>query len=337
MNKLPKVSVIIPTRNRPKDLKDLLLTIYNQDYPPIEVIIVDDSSTDLTEKVVISFSSQFKSIGCKLKYIKGNGEGLPAARNIGIKFSEGDIILFLDDDTLLDQNVINALATFFKDNPKAMGVQPNLLSLVNNIESNMTRKLKNAIYKVLMLSYYKENELKVRRSGMGIFPINLKKVISTQRLFGCCCCYKREVFNKLTFDTNLKRWAYMEDLDFSYRLYHENPNSLYAIPYAKVIHKVSKEAKLPIKLNIHMKNIYWFYIFFKDIFKGSILNLMAFIWALIGNIIANISSLIIKNESRYKWRSLIYLLESYIIAFKNLKNILMARLDFFNKNFKIIK
>ena len=332
MEDLPKISIIVPTRDRPKDLADLLSTILNQSYPPLEVIIVDDSPVASAQQVVNAFSLRFKSINCMLKYVKGNDDGLPAARNLGLKTVEGDAVLFLDDDTLLDQNVIKAIAIFLRDNPEAIGVQPNLRSAKNGESYGLARNCENIIHKVLMLSYCEENSLKVRKSGASVFPTTLTKIINAQRLSGCCCCYKREIFNKLRFDTNLKRWGFMEDLDFSYRVYRSNQKSLYAIPNAKIIHKVSGESRLPTKLNIYMVTMYWFYVFFKIIFKNSILNLVAFIWALTGNMIAVTGGLIIKRKPKREWWNLIYLLGSYATAFRNLRNIRIGKLEFFNNN-----
>jgi GT2 family glycosyltransferase len=335
MNNLPRVSIIVPTRDRPKDLADLLLTIINQTYPPREVIIVDDSPGDSTKQVVDSFSSKFKFINCRLKYAKGSANGLPAARNLGVKLSNGDAVLFLDDDTLLGRNVIGALATFLRDNPAAVGVQPKVLSSMRDISKGwLVRKFENAVYKALMLSYHEKNRLKVRRSGASVFPNNLTKVIRAQRLSGCCCCYRHEIFGELSFDTNLKRWGFMEDLDFSYRVYKRNPRSLYVIPHAKIIHKASGEARLPTKLRIYMTTIYRFYVFFKDIFAGSILNLTAFLWALTGNLLILIGGLVVKNKPKYRWWELVYLIESYFYAFKHLKEIKKGNLDFFNKQIK---
>ena len=122
MTNFPKVSVIVPTRDRLKELVDLLLTIFNQSYSPFEVVIVDDSPAGSGKQVVDSLSSKFELINCILKYAKGNSNGLTAARNLGVKISKGNAILFLDDDTLLDQNGISTLATFLKSNAVAVGV-----------------------------------------------------------------------------------------------------------------------------------------------------------------------------------------------------------------------
>lgn len=332
MDNLLRVSVIVPTRDRPKDLADLLLTIFNQNYLPLEVIIIDDSPVGSAKQVVNSFSSKFNSIGCELRYIKGSGDGLPAARNLGVKISRGDAILFLDDDTLLDRNVVSALATFLKCNPIALGVQPKISPSTNNLNNHeVAEKFENAVYKVLMLTCHEKNKLVVRRSGADVFPNPLTKVISVQRLSGCCCCYKREVFRISSFDTNLKQWGFMEDLDFSYRVHKRNPRSLYAIPHAKITHKSSVEARLATKLTIYMATTYWFYVFFKDIFESSVLNLTAFLWALTGNVVSVVGGLVIKRKSRQQWWELVYLLRSYIFAFKHLKQIRKGDLEFFNR------
>ena len=332
MNYLPKISVIVCTRDRPNDLEELLSTILKQSYPPSEVIILDDSPASSAKQIAQSFSSKFQLIRCQLKYAKSTGDGLPAARNLGIKLFKGDAILFIDDDVLLDQNILNTLATFLRDSHNAIGVQPKILPIKEEISNRMLAKLENAIYKALMLNYHEENKLKVRRSGASILPNSLTKAITVQRLSGCCCCYKREVFHEFCFDTNLKRWGFMEDLDFSYRLYKKYSQSLYAVPSTKIIHKASKEARLPNRAIIYMTTIYWFYVFFKDIFESSVLNLIAFLWALTGNAVACVGGLIIKRKPKLEWWNLIYLLASYSTALRNLKNIVTLKLEFFNKN-----
>ena len=143
-----------------------------------------------------------------------------------------------------------------------------------------------------------------------------------------------EVFNKLRFDTNLKRWAYMEDLDFSCLVCYDSPKFLYAIPHAKIIHKVSDESRLPSKLNVYMITIYWSYIFFKDVFNHSLLNLASFLWALTGNVLATTGELLINKRPKRDWWNLIFLIKSYYLAFRNLRNILLGKLDFFNNTFK---
>jgi len=335
MKSLPKISGVISTRDRPRDLAELLTTILNQSHPPYEVIIIDDSHDSSAKDVVNSFDSQFVSVGCKLRYIKGTGDGLPSARNLGVNASRGEAVLFLDDDTLLDDNVISALATFLRDEPTALGVQPKILSSTKNrLKSGLATKSKNAIFKAFMLTYREKNRLGVRRSGASVLHDDLTKVISAQRLSGCCCCYRREVFSKLSFDTSLKRWGFMEDLDFSYRLHKIRPQSLYAIPYAKTVHKLSEEARLPTNTLTHMKTTYFLYVFFKDIFESSMLNLVALLLALMGNLVIVIGGLMAKMKPKHRWWELIYLIKSYFYVFRHLGEVFRRDLGFFNVQIK---
>ena len=87
------VSVIIPTFNRQKYLKNAINSVLNQTYENIELIIIDDNSSDNTQSYVEDINDN------RLIYIK-NSKNLkaPKSRNIGIEKSRGDYIAFLDDD-----------------------------------------------------------------------------------------------------------------------------------------------------------------------------------------------------------------------------------------------
>ncbi len=88
-----KVSVIIPTHNRPEMLKRALLSVLAQSYRDLEVIVVDDGLTERADQVVASFAD------ARTRYIPHEHEkGGGAARNTGIKVASGEFIAFLDDD-----------------------------------------------------------------------------------------------------------------------------------------------------------------------------------------------------------------------------------------------
>ena len=85
------VSIIIPTYNREKYLEEAILSVINQTYNNIEILVIDDGSKD---NYAISICEKYKN--CFYKY-KKNG-GLSSARNFGVKESKGEYIAFLDDD-----------------------------------------------------------------------------------------------------------------------------------------------------------------------------------------------------------------------------------------------
>jgi len=89
----PLVSVIIPTFNRADWLAESIGSVLDQTYPHLELIVVDDGSTDHTSEVVQEF-------GNALTYLCGDHQGVSAARNRGAKVSQGTLIAFLDSDDM---------------------------------------------------------------------------------------------------------------------------------------------------------------------------------------------------------------------------------------------
>ncbi len=92
--RLPRVSIIIPTYNRSKLLRVALESALAQTYPNIEVIVVDDGSTDDTATVMAQYAG-------RVTYLKQANQDVAAARNTGIRAASGEYLTFLDDDDLI--------------------------------------------------------------------------------------------------------------------------------------------------------------------------------------------------------------------------------------------
>ena len=93
--KNPTVSVIIPTYNRAYLLGRAIKSVLNQTYQDFEIIVIDDNSTDNTEKVIKEFQEKDK----RVRYIQHKkNKGASATRNTGIKNAKGIYISFLDSD-----------------------------------------------------------------------------------------------------------------------------------------------------------------------------------------------------------------------------------------------
>lgn len=91
----PKASVIIPTYNRGEVIERSVRSALNQSVSDIEVIVIDDGSTDNTEKTITSINDD------RLKYIYQKNSGANAARNTGLRESCGEYVSFLDSDDVL--------------------------------------------------------------------------------------------------------------------------------------------------------------------------------------------------------------------------------------------
>ena len=102
---MDKVSVIVPVFNVDKYLKQCIESIITQTYQNIEIILVDDGSTDSSGYIC----DQYKEKDNRIKVIHKENGGLSSARNIGIDIADGDYIAFIDSDDSVDKQYIYAL------------------------------------------------------------------------------------------------------------------------------------------------------------------------------------------------------------------------------------
>lgn len=110
---MPKVSVIIPVYNDESFLNKCISSIANQTMEDIEIIAVNDGSTDNSLIMLDKLSSKYKG---KLKvYTKENG-GAGSARNIGLENANGEFIKFVDADDYLEANILEKMYTIAKEN-----------------------------------------------------------------------------------------------------------------------------------------------------------------------------------------------------------------------------
>lgn len=116
MSKNPLVSVIIPTYNEGENIVQCLVTLQQQNYKPIEIIVVDDGSTDRTLKIIEDLKSKILN----LKSFQQSHAGPGAARNLGAKEARGEILIFVDADMNFEKNFIEKLTVPIREG-KAIG------------------------------------------------------------------------------------------------------------------------------------------------------------------------------------------------------------------------
>jgi glycosyltransferase involved in cell wall biosynthesis len=101
--KLPSVSVIIPCWNAEKWLARAIQSVIDQNYPDLEIIVIDDGSTDRSLEII-------KSFGNKILWKSDLNRGACVARNVGFEFSHSGYVLFLDADDFLEGDFLLGLA-----------------------------------------------------------------------------------------------------------------------------------------------------------------------------------------------------------------------------------
>jgi len=110
--KQPLVSCIIPCYNRPRYVRDAIDSALAQTYPNVEVVVVDDGSTDRTAEVLELYED-------KIKVVRQDNAGTAAARNTGIDASTGEYLAWLDSDDAWTPRKIEAQVAAFERFPRA--------------------------------------------------------------------------------------------------------------------------------------------------------------------------------------------------------------------------
>ncbi len=126
------ISIIIPAYNEEKDILECLESLHSQSYKNFEIIIVDDSSTDNTIKIVNDFAKKNR----KIKILKQQHKGPGAARNLASKSASGDILVLIDADMTFKQDYLEKLIKPLEDK-KIIGTthELELVKNTNNIWS----------------------------------------------------------------------------------------------------------------------------------------------------------------------------------------------------------
>lgn len=202
MHESPLVSIIIPTYNSIHTLKYTLQSCLNQDYPEnkLEIIVVDDGSTDGTRKVVLEFP---------VKYIHQNNRGPASARNRGWMAAQGEIVCFTDSDCIPHRMWVQTLMKGFTNDD--IGAVAGSYGIANN---NII--LANCIHEEIMERHGRmPNEV----CAFGSYNVAIK----------------RDILKKIGGFNENYRIASGEDNDLSYRILKAGYKICFA-RYALVAH-----------------------------------------------------------------------------------------------------
>lgn len=207
MMNTPALSVVIPAYNAGDFIAETLESVFAQTYRPLEIIVVDDGSTDSTAEVVKNYL-QRNDNGTNLRYIYQLNSGPSAARNNGIKSSTGKYVAFLDADDLWPEDKLSK--------------QSGLMEL--NLDVVLTFGDMRRFSKISGMAESMFVRQKYTREFFGdIFYVKdaYKKLLSQNFIPTGTVMIRREYFqNGLFFDEDLK---YVEDLDLWLRIAMNEP------------------------------------------------------------------------------------------------------------------
>ena len=186
MSQLPRISVVIPSRNGAKTLATCLSALRQSSFAPHEIIVVDDASTDNTADIA-------KQFDCRVIRLDKN-IGAARAKNRGAEEATGDILFFTDDDVMVAPNALENAAKNFTDT--------NLAGLVGLLDTKIPFDDFPSNFKNLWMRYSYE---RVPREHIGLFYTSIAVM-------------RREVFQSLGgFDSSYVGASIAEDTEFGQR------------------------------------------------------------------------------------------------------------------------
>jgi GT2 family glycosyltransferase len=201
-NLYPTVSIIIVTYNNLNLTKACIESIYaNSHYPNLELVIVDNNSSDGTRDYLIGIQNTYDNISLILN---DENRGFAAANNQGIRKSSGENIILLNNDTVVTPGWISKLNHYLKDKSTGM-VGP-----VTNMCGN--EAIINVPYDVSTLEGFDEfiNSFYKRSRKGDSFEIDMLSMF--------CVAIRRETVNEIGFLDERFKTGMFEDTDYSYRI-----------------------------------------------------------------------------------------------------------------------
>mgnify|MGYP004566546229 CR=1 FL=1 len=194
--KLPLISVVVPIYNVERYLEECIESILSQTYSNIEVVLVDDGSTDNCPAIC----DRYAAGNDRVKSVHRENGGLSAARNTGVKACDGDYVGFIDSDDYISPVFYEALYRAIKQSGVEMAAMRYGVDFFDGEEPELGRDIEDASeYELLGEEQYQE-EILYQKSWAG----------AVWRL------YSRDLAEKIYFPEGL----YYEDDETAYRFAH---------------------------------------------------------------------------------------------------------------------
>ncbi len=302
MIRLPLVSVIIVNLNGKQLLKDCLASLESNAYKNIEVIIVDNGSTDGSVEFIKNFKFKFGNV----KIIKNRQNmGFAHANNQAVKEAKGRLILLFNNDTVVTPSFLKSLVKSINQDNSIGVVQPKIIFYdTNRLQSGGAFLTPPGF--LYYFGYGQNPKEKKYNQSMPIFSAN-----------GACILIRREVIDKITlFDKDF--FAYYEETDFCHRGWLAGYQVIYE-PKAVIYHKGGQTSQ-------KMAEDFIFFHSFKNRLASSIKNFSAATLArIIPSLIIIYLSLLIIYLIKWQFRLALAVMRAIIWNVTNIRTTLKKR------------
>lgn len=283
-NPVLSISIAIPTKNRHSDIIKCIKSILNQDKLPLEIIVIDSSDDDELRSRLKPFE---RTVPIVYSYDKIS---LTKARNQAVEIAQGEIILFLDDDTIMCPDYLSEVLEVFEGDAHGRigGVSGSLILPGEYLNRGILSRLRKRGRWIIGLIFFLniEKDGKFRLSGFPTSPPpDARMIIQVECLYGANMAFRTNILKKFRFDESFVGYSYMEDDDIAYRVSREYQN-MYT-PFAQIIHNESPASR-DRSYDRHKMLLKNHYYLFKKNFPQDGIHLLAFILSIVGLIVVNL-------------------------------------------------
>ena len=213
---VPSVSVVVPTKNRPDEIARMLRSLRAQPTMPLEVIIVDQSTPGYA----------LEPFGQLVHLNDPQIGGIAAARNRGVDLARGDVILFFDDDVVLETDCVREVAIAFAARPELVGAQCSIHNPWDDAP----------------LSLYDVSTLIFEHGFFDPRPKRRHHETIPRLISGLASAFRRDLLQREHFDEALPGYSLAEDWDLTKRA--AGHGALTILPAARVRHEHSPKNRL---------------------------------------------------------------------------------------------
>jgi glycosyltransferase involved in cell wall biosynthesis len=284
-----KSSVIICTRNRPKDVAQCLQSLADQTQVPDELIVVDSSDYSVEYEKIFKEIFTEKCFPHTALIFRHTKPGLTYQRNVGIALASKDIIYFFDDDVILESDYLASMNTQFSLRSSYAGGMGSITNMPDKEYSL------NRLVRTIFLLQRDYASGKFTWSGIPTHAYGTPVFKDVEVLGGCCMAFRASILKHHKFDEKLERYGFMEDCDIARRISYDAP--LFYNPKARLQHFASPLARDGVMDNraMYIKN--YSYLFFKNFYPRNRFKIFTYSWSIVGLFI---EALMIRNKDYVK-------------------------------------
>ena len=329
-------SVVITSYLRSELVKLSLESVLLQDRPPLEIIIVDNNVLQSESNLLKKLIKKNKQDICPIRIIKTPKNSAAVARYMGACASNGDLILFMDNDVVIESNYSSQLIKDFELNQEIIGSQGvdsrRISAQINRKKSSLVKKLIINFIEFLEISEVVGSKISKVSPSICLFHPDVTKEfeVYSQWISLCASFYRRNAFEYSNFPQNFVTYSNSEYIYFSYDLYKQNAGKLIYTSKAKYTNIDTEDGRLPTIPLIYQLEVYDYYIFIKQ-FPKSFKNILIFTKSRIGRFLFNFFKALFK--SSFSLKLIYHSFGASLYPLINLKKIIKGDLSFYERDF----